>query len=262
MEELILWKNKISDISPLAGLTNLSYLDLRGNQIADFSPLDGLNIYDLRMDDNHPVIPTPTPSPYQAPIVGNDGLHVMSPEEYSSLIEPCDHISLGSNSNYSYRYIGLGQEYGSDGDNDEWAKFERYARALVDSGYYEVSHHLQDNLENTWYLKYIGPQKVNTVMGKNAAIIVSSLLGDVWVYYDLDIETSGRANIVDSNPQPNGSDGKEWCGSCGNFGKCSFCHGDKKVKNHVAGTTDYIYQDCLHCMGSGKCSSCGGDGWR
>lgn len=200
---------------------------------------------------------------YEAPIVDNDGLSVMSPEEYSSLIEPCDQIALGSNSNYFYRYFGRGQEYNGDGDNNEWARFERYVDALVDSGYYEVFNRIQDSLENTWELKYVGPASLTTSMGKNrgAAIIVTSLLGDVHVYYDLDIETSGRAKVIDIDPQPTGG-GREWCISCGNSGKCSTCHGDKKIKKHVAGTTEYIYQDCLDCFGSGKCRSCDGDGWR
>jgi len=169
---------------------------------------------------------------YEAPIVGNDGLQVMSPEEYYSIwIEPCDHIDLGSNQNYFYEYFGRGQEWDGKGDNDEWAKFERYAKALVNSGYYELAHHAQDKMENSWYLKYVGPKNIRTAMGKSSAIIVTSLLGDVWVYYDLDIVTSGRAEIVDVNPQPTGDDGRKWCVSCGNSGKCSSCHGDKKTKN-------------------------------
>ena len=36
---LYLYDNQISDISPLAGLTNLTYLALYNNQISDISPL-------------------------------------------------------------------------------------------------------------------------------------------------------------------------------------------------------------------------------
>lgn len=198
----------------------------------------------------------------KSPIVGNDGLSVMLPHEYSSLIESYDMLCLEINSNYLYKYNNRGHEYRDDGDNDEWAKFERYVDALVDSGYYEVSYHLQDWLENTWYLKYIGPAHFQTSMGNDAAIKVQSMLGDVFLYYDLDIETSGRANIIDDNPQPDDDNERKWCTSCGNSGKCSTCHGSGKVKKNVAGTTDDIYQKCLFCFGDGKCDSCGGDGWR
>ena len=46
--------NEISDISPLAGLTNLKWLILIHNQISDISPLDGLraNINTLVWHDN------------------------------------------------------------------------------------------------------------------------------------------------------------------------------------------------------------------
>lgn len=198
----------------------------------------------------------------KSPIVGNDGLSVMLPDEYSSLIESYDKVCLEINSTYLYRYNNRGQEYRDDGDNDEWAKFERYVNALVDSGYYEVSHHLQDRLENTWCLKYVGPAHFQTSMGNDAAITVQSMLGDVFLSFDLDIETSGRAEVIDDNPQPDDDNERKWCVSCGGSGKCSTCHGSKKVKKHVAGTTDYIYQDCLYCFGSGKCKSCGGDGER
>ena len=42
MEVLYLENNNISDVSPLAGLTNLERLDLRNNAISDFSPLGEL----------------------------------------------------------------------------------------------------------------------------------------------------------------------------------------------------------------------------
>ncbi len=45
--------NEIADISPLAGLINLAHLYLWSNQIADISPLAGLiNLTDLDLDDN------------------------------------------------------------------------------------------------------------------------------------------------------------------------------------------------------------------
>ena len=45
--------NQISDVSPLASLTNLTDLDLGNNQISDVSPLASLtNLTDLGLYDN------------------------------------------------------------------------------------------------------------------------------------------------------------------------------------------------------------------
>ena len=53
LEELDLWVNSVSDISPLAGLTNLTHLGLVGNNISDISVLAGLtNLTGLWVDDN------------------------------------------------------------------------------------------------------------------------------------------------------------------------------------------------------------------
>ncbi len=47
------WNYNISDISPLAGLTNLKELDLGGNKISDISPLARLtNLQELDLDKN------------------------------------------------------------------------------------------------------------------------------------------------------------------------------------------------------------------
>ena len=49
LQGLFLTSNNISDISPLAGLTNLETLDLTGNNISDLSPLvanSGLSVGD------------------------------------------------------------------------------------------------------------------------------------------------------------------------------------------------------------------------
>jgi internalin A len=42
LRNLMLLKNKIEDISPLANLTNLTQLNLAGNDIRDITPLSGL----------------------------------------------------------------------------------------------------------------------------------------------------------------------------------------------------------------------------
>ena len=50
---LNLGRNKISDLSPLAGLTNLERLNLSYNQISDLSPLKGLtNLKSLDLSGN------------------------------------------------------------------------------------------------------------------------------------------------------------------------------------------------------------------
>ena len=53
LERLILRDNLIFDITPLAGLTNLTWLDLQSNQISDITPLAGLtNLHTLSLDFN------------------------------------------------------------------------------------------------------------------------------------------------------------------------------------------------------------------
>ncbi len=53
LQTLGLWGNQITDVSPLAGLTNLETLDLGDNQITDVSPLAGLtNLQILWLEDN------------------------------------------------------------------------------------------------------------------------------------------------------------------------------------------------------------------
>ena len=53
LRELEINRNTISDISPVRGLTNLTLLVLKGNQISDISPIAGLiNLRRLYLDDN------------------------------------------------------------------------------------------------------------------------------------------------------------------------------------------------------------------
>ena len=49
------------------------------------------------------------------------------------------------------------------------------------------------------------------------------------------------------------------CGACGGSGRCRSCGGMGSVSTWLAGTTQYVSQDCVYCMG-GNCSGCGGDG--
>ena len=53
LRELEINRNTISDISPVRGLTNLTLLTLKGNQISDISPIAGLiNLRRLYLNDN------------------------------------------------------------------------------------------------------------------------------------------------------------------------------------------------------------------
>lgn len=60
------------------------------------------------------------------------------------------------------------------------------------------------------------------------------------------------------------SDGKEKCGYCFGSGKCTNCGGTGRVRKLLAGTTEWVEQDCTSCRptGSGNCSFCGGTGYR
>ena len=284
LTELFLWYNSISDISPLSGLTNLSNLRLSGNNITDFSPIDGLKIETLTIDE--PATPTPaptaTPSPYKAPIVGNDGLLVMSPEEYLG-IESCDDIIQEKNW-YKYKYENRGYEWHGDGTDNpvDWYRMEDYVDALVDSGYYKIVAHEkpEDNKEH-WYLSYIGPGSVKRVfnpynnnVNAKAAIVVSSFIGDINVYYSLDIITNDLEdtqyrlnkyiNVVNPWSASSSGSGSGGGGSSGHwetveeevdcpictFGNCSICGGDGKYERY--GEVVSCDPDCSSCDGKGK----------
>lgn len=220
----------------------------------------------------------------EAPIVGNDGLLVMSPEEYLG-IDECDELYTSSSDHYTYVYTDRGIEYRDHGTDNpvDWYKMEDYIDALVDSGYYEVLEH-EKPLPGTdyWYLGYIGPGSVRrtfhigTSVTTDAAIIIRSFYGDIEVAYSLDImtndieETQSRLgkSIFDSNPSggnggggstPSGGRTEERCGICGGSGKrnCGSCFG--------SGTVGYgsDQRDCPNFSCSGgkvDCWTCGGDG--
>lgn len=58
--------------------------------------------------------------------------------------------------------------------------------------------------------------------------------------------------------------GKEKCSSCMGSGKCTACGGSGRVRKLLAGTTEWVEQDCTSCqpVGSGNCCFCGGTGYR
>ena len=67
MTELHLWNNQISDISPLRGLTKLTYLDLEGNEISDVTALANLiNLEELYLEGNPITDKTPLQTLLQA----------------------------------------------------------------------------------------------------------------------------------------------------------------------------------------------------
>lgn len=53
-----------------------------------------------------------------------------------------------------------------------------------------------------------------------------------------------------------------WCSACGGSGNCSNCGGSGKVRRLLAGTGEWVQQDCTSCRpaGSGNCPFCGGSG--
>ena len=61
MEWLLLHTNSISDVSALAGLTNLKWLEVQHNEISDISPLDGLRENRKLLWFNNPAFPKDAP---------------------------------------------------------------------------------------------------------------------------------------------------------------------------------------------------------
>ena len=207
-----------------------------------------------------------------ADIVSNKGLTVLSPEQYLG-IEPCDTISAQDNW-YKYQYTNRGLPWYSYGTSNsvDWRRMEKYVNALVDSGYYVVLEHEHPNPEEEyWCLGYVGPGSVAKTFGANgnttqkAAIVVKSDLGDIGVYFSLDItvddidETQKRLgkNVFDEPVNSGGgsSGGKSTCLSCGGSGRHSACSG-MGYHRRANGTID----DCS-CF-AGYCPTCGGDGKR
>jgi len=209
--------------------------------------------------------------------VGNDGLLVMSPEEYNDDIDDCDTIGQQDNY-YTYRYINRGKVYDGDGDDAEWDNFEEYVDALADSGYYKVVANYDGESGNTeaWYLEYTGPGsvrrtfKVDSDHKEKAAIVVQSFRGDVYVFYSLDVITNdiedtqyrlnNYINVVNPKPTSGGGGGGSsghWetveeevdCPSC-TFGNCSICGGSGKYERY--GTIQYCDPNCSSCDGKGK----------
>ena len=73
MTELYLYENQITDISPLAHLTQLTTLDLSNNQIKDVTPLTKLTSLEKLLLKGNPIEDT---SPLNALLNGNPGLDI------------------------------------------------------------------------------------------------------------------------------------------------------------------------------------------
>lgn len=230
--------------------------------------------------------PTATPKPYKAPIVGNDGLLVMSPEEYLG-IESCDDLYQDDIS-YSYQYTDRGYEWHGEGTSNpvDWYKIEDYVDALVASGYYEICDYRDEGETQDYYsLSYIGPGSVKRTFtalnsAKRGAIFIRNWLGDINIYYSLDITTNDledtqyRLNEYIFGIDPNSNDDSgddprptarptekppERCSICGGSGErnCSTCGGS----GYTGYGSDRHKCPSFNChYGKVKCWTCGGDG--
>ncbi len=334
--ELNLSFNEISDVSPLAKLKNLETLYLHCNKIKDASPLTELDklksvtlvlnpLSDTSVRDDLPIdkdeeetilffyAPTATPTAKpaassgtsKASIASNDGLLVMSPEEYLG-IEPCEDLEQQDNW-YEYLYSSRGIKcdwFNGNGTSNpvDWYQMEKYVNALVDSGYYKILEH-ETPMEDFefWSLGYIGPgsvkrtHKVTGYSKKQSAIFIQSFMGDIRVYYSLDIatsdlkETQERLGVYISNSGSSSSSSSSFssvssgnsnssvhtreknCTNC-SWGKvnCSQCNGRGYFEKTVTApnfsgrskTRETVREDCGKCRGFGTqdCKKCGGDG--
>ena len=78
----------LADLSPLAGLVNLQYLNLRGNNIADITPLQGLvqlkavNLGENRIVDLKPLVDNVGLSQGDIVVVGDNPLSDVSKNEH------------------------------------------------------------------------------------------------------------------------------------------------------------------------------------
>ena len=192
-----------------------------------------------------------TTSSYTPPIVGNNGLLVMSPEQYLG-IEPCNGI-YADNGCYVYKY----DAYGSD---EKWAIMKSYVQALVDSGYYEISNHSKSSTSENFELRYIGPAEI--VRG-SFDIKVRSYVGFCNVRWRIsnnvapdDLEEKKIYFGIDDDPNPDDDNSDDdsilkTCKVCNGDRKCTYCRGK--------GTDGITGGDCAVCF-NGTCPACNGTG--
>lgn len=212
-------------------------------------------------------------------VVKDDGLTVKSLEHFASEwidMEPCDRVFQEDNW-YCYQYKDRGLKWGRHGEIDPelWAYAERYADALCSTGYYEPLKSDIKEDEVFFLLAYAGPGKVNeTFIIRNslpysAAIVIASYMGNINIYYSIDITTAdleATAKRLDIDIYINGNPDDPWdhdCTECGFDGSCNYCGGTGQIYTLIAGTNSYTWQTCtnLNCQ-NGRCTVCGGDGMR
>ena len=198
----------------------------------------------------------PNAKVYKAPIVGNDGLLVMSPEQYLG-IEPCNGIYADKGC-YVYEYDAYAAEWGGYGSDEKWAIMKSYVQALVDSGYYEISNHSKSSTSENFELRYIGPAEI--VRG-SFDIKVHSYAGFCDVRWRIsnnvtpdDLEEKKIYFGIDDDQNPADDDNPsilKTCGVCNGDRKCRYCNG--------RGTDGITGGDCAVCFG-GNCYACNGTG--
>lgn len=214
---------------------------------------------------------------YAAPVLGEGGLLVMAPEEYNSDI-PDVHFLGAQDNHYHYEYVNCGLEYDGRGDNDTWALFKDYVYALVDTGYFEIIEHYEDqdikNFREYWALAYTGPETVKENFGivtdgtHDAHIIVNSLLGKVYVYFSQDIVVNNLEEVMEEKgfyvPDPDDPSDptkpERNCAKCSGFRtvKCTNCWGTgQQSSSNSSGR-----ESCDDCNGRGSvtCDRCNGSG--
>ena len=220
----------------------------------------------------------PASASYTSPIAGDNGLLVVSPEEYFD--GAVERTQTGGNDDqtpyYSYIYFSQGAEgQSSPGNDDTWALFIEYKDALIDSGYYEQVDYKKDNYNEYWILHYIGPESL-THFGlfrssdENAAIVIHSLMGRAYVFYAKDIRTTNYEEAYPFGTVPSGNssgssgnDEEQWdfCTDCSGHGNvtCTNCWGSGQVSS---ATSSSGRRTCGVCSGRGNvtCSKCGGSG--
>ena len=247
--------------------------------------VEGFNFSDLAVgSDNQKSAEKKQSNAEKKVIATNDGLTVLSPEQYLG-IEPCNRI-FEKIDYYSYVYTNRGYKWDSYGTENplDWYMMQDYVDALVESGYYEILEYKKISSDDEyWALGYIGSGDVirefgvSDKMTQKAAIVVRTSLGDIRVAFSKDILTAdiettqerlGKYVVDIQRSATNGGSGGN-CSECGGDGKCNKCGGSMWVWDYewiyVNGSpvSQRVNKMCnaLYCTG-GKCSKCGGDGLR
>ena len=81
--------------------------------------------------------------------------------------------------------------------------------------------------------------------------------------YQIEALIAARPTKAAAGQQASGGS-SNWCSACGGSGKCSSCGGSGKVRKLLAGTGEWVQQDCTSCRParSGNCPFCGGPGTK